>query len=235
MGVSTSAGAKLYIGTTASVGSTDSFTPVGDIVTLPEFGRVYTEVKFLPLDSRGVQKFKGSYDDGSLAVTLGKDLTDAGQLLLVTALDVDADYNFKIVDNDASPGASATGVSISAATPGVVTDTAHGLPAGTAVKFTAGSGTLPTGIVDGTTYYVIAAGLVTNAYEVSATLGGSAINTTGSPTGTYTRTTLPNGSTQLFKAKVMSHTTKRDGSDAVIMSTVSLGIKAGSIVETVHS
>jgi hypothetical protein len=50
------------------------------------------------------------------------------------------------------------------------------------VRF-ASTGTLPTGIAANTTYYVIAAGLATNAFEFSATIGGSAVTTTGSPTG----------------------------------------------------
>jgi len=50
------------------------------------------------------------------------------------------------------------------------------------------TGALPTGITAGTTYYVIAAGLTANAFEVSATRGGSAVNTSGSQSGTHTAT-----------------------------------------------
>lgn len=70
------------------------------------------------------------------------------------------------------------------ATPGVVNWTGHGLLAGTPVSFS--GGVLPTGIVAGTTYYVIAAGLTANAFEISATVGGSAINFTGTSSGTQT-------------------------------------------------
>ena len=231
MGVSTNAGCLLYIGTTASDGSTDSFTAIGEVTAIPEFGRSYNEIKYTPLATRGVQKFKGSYDDGSVAIPIGKDSSDVGQAALIVALDVDADYNFKIVDNDDVPPTDLTGVSMSAASPGVVTKTAHGLVENTPVKFTAGSGTLPTGITEGTTYYVKTV-LSSSTFSVSATAGGAAINTTGSPSGTYTLTTVPVGTTLIFKAKVMSRTTKRDGADNVIMTTVNLGIKSGSITET---
>lgn len=231
MGVSTNAGALLYIGTTASDQSTDTYTVIGEVVAIPEFGRSYNEIKYTPLASRGVQKFKGSYDDGSVAIPIGKDSSDAGQAALIIALDVDADYNFKIVDNDDVPEHATTGVSMSAASPGVVTMTAHGLAVNTPVKFTAGAGTLPTGITEGTTYYVKTV-LSSSTFSVSATPGGAAINTAGSPSGTYTLTTVPVGTTLTFKAKVMSRTTKRDGTDNVIMTTVNLGIKSGSIVET---
>lgn len=234
MTVSTAAGATLSIGTTAAVGATDTFTVIGEVTALPEFGRVYAAIKYTPLSNRGVQKFKGSYDDGALAVTMGKDLTDAGQAALVVALDADQDYNFKIIDNDVVAPAVAIGVSMTAATPGVVTDTAHGLAVNTPIKLVViGGGVLPTGIVSGTTYYVKTVASA-DTYTLSATPGGTVINTTGSPSGTYTRTTVPAGSYQVFKAKVMSHTTKRDSADNVIMSTVSLEIKSGSIAETVR-
>lgn len=73
---------------------------------------------------------------------------------------------------------------ITLATPGVVTCTAHGYVAGDKVVFST-TGTLPTGIVAGRTYYVIAAGLTANAFEFSATSGGAAINTSVSQSGVH--------------------------------------------------
>lgn len=74
-------------------------------------------------------------------------------------------------------------VTITIATPGVVTFTAHGLPNGKEVKFTT-TGSLPTGIVSGTIYYVV--NTAANTFQISATAGGAAINTTGSQSGTHT-------------------------------------------------
>lgn len=74
-------------------------------------------------------------------------------------------------------------VTITIASPAVVSYTAHGLAAGDAVVF-ATTSALPTGLTAGTTYYVISAGLTSNAFEVSATSGGSAVNTSGSQSGT---------------------------------------------------
>lgn len=73
------------------------------------------------------------------------------------------------------------------ATPAVVTQVAHGLKAGSPISFTT-TGALPTGVVAGTTYYVIATGLTADAFQFSATVGGSAINTTGSQSGVHTLT-----------------------------------------------
>lgn len=64
------------------------------------------------------------------------------------------------------------------ATPAVVTIASHGLTLNDTVIFTT-TGALPTGLLPSTTYYVISAGLTSGAFQVSATLGGTAINTTG--------------------------------------------------------
>ena len=73
-------------------------------------------------------------------------------------------------------------VTISIATPGVVSYVDHKLEAGTPIKF-ATTGALPTGLTAGVTYYVIIAGLTANAFEVSATPGGAAVNTSGTQSG----------------------------------------------------
>lgn len=76
-------------------------------------------------------------------------------------------------------------VTITNATPAVVTWTTHGRAADDQVVFTT-TGALPTGLTAGTTYYVIASGLSTNSFQVSATQGGAAINTSSAGSGTHT-------------------------------------------------
>lgn len=73
---------------------------------------------------------------------------------------------------------------VTLASPGVFTKTAHGYTAGRPVKFST-TGALPTGLAAGTTYYVIATGLTADAFQVSATVGGAAVNTSGSQSGTH--------------------------------------------------
>jgi hypothetical protein len=77
-------------------------------------------------------------------------------------------------------------VTMTIASPGVVTDTAHGLVGNEPIHF-ATTGALPTGVTANTEYYVLAAGLTTNTYQFAATRGGTAIVTTGSQSGTHTR------------------------------------------------
>jgi len=229
MGISTSAGTKISIGTTAVDPTTDTFIELGSVTDIGEFGRVYSETTFTSLGDRNVQKFKGSRNDGNIQLQLGKDTSDLGQQAALAALDVDADYNFKIVPNDAAAPQSA-GVTISIAAPGVVTHTAHGLPVGTPIKF-ATTGALPTGLTAGTTYYVKSV-LSADTYSVAATPTGTAITTTGSQSGTQTVTTVPAPTTILFKAKVMSFTTNIGNSEQITGSNMTLGIKSGSILET---
>lgn len=76
-------------------------------------------------------------------------------------------------------------VTISIATPGVVTWANHGLGANDPVKFTT-TGALPTGLTSNTTYYVVGASVTANTFQVSATAGGAAINTTGTQSGVHT-------------------------------------------------
>lgn len=81
---------------------------------------------------------------------------------------------------------------ITIASPAVVTLTAHGLVAGDPIYFTT-TGALPTGVTANTRYYVISAGLAANTFEFSATLGGAAVNTSGSQSGTHTLRRTPYG------------------------------------------
>lgn len=76
---------------------------------------------------------------------------------------------------------------VTIATPGVFTKTAHGFIAGDALVFST-TGALPSGLTAGATYYVIATGLTANTFRVSTALGGSAVNTTGTQSGTHTVT-----------------------------------------------
>ncbi len=76
-------------------------------------------------------------------------------------------------------------VTITIASPAVLTRVAHGLAADDIIYFTT-TGALPTGLVVDTAYYIIAAGLTADDFEVSATKGGSAVNTSGGQSGVHT-------------------------------------------------
>ena len=77
---------------------------------------------------------------------------------------------------------------VTIASPGVFSLTAHGFTVGTVVYFST-TGALPTGLTAGVAYYVISAGLTADAFEVSTTIDGTAVNPSGSQSGTHTVTT----------------------------------------------
>lgn len=86
--------------------------------------------------------------------------------------------------NSSFATASAT-ITVTIASPGVVTWTSHGFTGNEPVSF-ATTGALPTGLTAGTIYYVVTASVTANTFTVSATAGGAAINTSGSQSGTHT-------------------------------------------------
>jgi len=99
-----------------------------------------------------------------------------------------ADYTF-VVNRTVQAAmlalAQSTVVTITIASPGVVTHVAHGYSVDTPITL-ATTGALPTGLAVATTYYVTAA--TVDAYSLSATVGGAAINTSGTQSGVHTLT-----------------------------------------------
>ena len=73
---------------------------------------------------------------------------------------------------------------VSIASPAVITRNNHGFVAGDQVVFST-TGALPTGLNNRTRYYVLSTGLTTNTFRVSTTNGGTAVNTSGSQSGTH--------------------------------------------------
>lgn len=82
-------------------------------------------------------------------------------------------------------------VTVTIASPGVLTLAGHALVIGDSVYLTT-TGALPTGLTANTLFYVVAVPDA-NTFEVSATRGGAAVNTTGSQSGTHTLYYCPHG------------------------------------------
>lgn len=81
---------------------------------------------------------------------------------------------------------------VTIASPGVFTLTSHGLAIGDAVYLTT-TGALPTGLTANTTTYYVLTVPTANTFTVSASRGGSAVNTSGSQSGTHTLVRAPYG------------------------------------------
>jgi hypothetical protein len=130
---------------------------------------IYTDA--LPAACRGF--FRALKSDGSIVTFAGT-----------------SDRLFRLNNTDFSwiPVSKVAAVtSISNATPAVVSYTAHGFVLNDPVVFST-SGALPAGLTAGTVYYVISAGLTADAFQVSLTAGGAAINTTDAGSGTHSVT-----------------------------------------------
>ena len=114
----------------------------------------------------------------------------------------------------ASVGFAATQITITIATPGVITMPAgFSIPNGTPISFTS-SGALPTGLVVGTIYYVVNSS--SSTFQVSATFNGAAINTSGSQSGTQrisprgiNLTTLGDAETPIYQNYMVVSDTSR--------------------------
>lgn len=89
------------------------------------------------------------------------------------------------------PPATTATVTITIATPGVITWTAHGMTGACPVVLTT-TGALPTGLTASTVYYVIPSSITTNTFTLATTvanaLAGTAIATSGTQSGTQTGT-----------------------------------------------
>lgn len=120
-----------------------------------------------------------------------------------------------------APSTLARTATMTIASPCVVSFTSHGFVAGDKVSFVT-TGALPTGLTAGTEYFVIAGGLTTNAFEVSATYAGSAINTSGSQSGTHTALSWD------LIDKSITNSTGADGS-----ITMTYSIQSGVVTGTV--
>jgi len=126
---------------------------------------------------------------------------DAGQIAMAAAQRSCRPFAFKI--EWSADCADSRTVSMTIATPGVLTLAAHGLVAGASVVLST-TGALPTGLSAGTTYFVSASPVpTTDTFSLSATIGGTAIATSVSQSGVHTAVTQPPGDTDLFFAFAM--------------------------------
>lgn len=104
MAVTTAAGTVISISpegpatydSTGYAGSGMNWVVIGEITDAGVHGRKYAEITHKPIGSRGVQKFKGSFDEGTKTIQMAMDRTDAGQVIAKAASLSDSDYSFKV-------------------------------------------------------------------------------------------------------------------------------------------
>ena len=102
MSVRTSAGSVLRVSAAAPATfdvtgyAALTWATVGEVTDLGEFGREYALVTHNPVGSRGTQKFKGSFNEGTMSLSLGLDTDDAGQILMKAGSLSDDAYSFEL-------------------------------------------------------------------------------------------------------------------------------------------
>lgn len=148
-------------------GSTSSIT----------FCSTYGSVRLYPLTG-----------SGWLAVTYGPGQTQG----TATNDNAQPGYVGEVQTSGVCPGTGTTAtVTITIASPGVITWTGHGLTGACPIQLTT-SGSLPTGLTASTTYWVVPSSITTNTFTLATSLAnalaGTAINTSGSQSGTQTGT-----------------------------------------------
>ena len=104
MAVTTAAGTVISISAelpatydAAGYGDTGiDWSAIGEVTDGGTHGRKYAEVTHKPIGSRGTQKFKGSFDEGTKTIQMGLDSYDAGQIIAKAASVSDNPYSFRV-------------------------------------------------------------------------------------------------------------------------------------------
>lgn len=151
---------------------------------------------------------------------------DAGQAAMLAAQVAGYNYPFKVVWPARNAPRSAT-VVVTIAAPGVFTWTAHGLAVDTAIKFTT-TGALPTGLTANTVYFVKTVPTA-DTFTVSATVGGTAVTTSSTQSGTHTATTVPSGEERKFVGLVLSAVEQGGEVNALMGVTYSLAVNSNIV------
>lgn len=232
MAIGAVAGTKFYI---ADPGTPilSSWVEVKNTVNLGDIAQQFAAINVEEVGNPVTFSMKGTTNYPNLALVLNRNNADPGQQKLqLASASREVLYNFMLEEPDLGTQTVQTGVfTVTIATPAVFTKIAHGLVTGMRVTFTT-TGALPTGLVAGTVYYVITAGLTADAFEVSTTFAGAAVNTTGTQSGVHTFTSDPLGTTSQWKGEVFGFGTSYGGPNALRQVKTEISFRPETFVYT---
>lgn len=198
------AGSKIYIGSrvtakgevTAADFANAAWTEIGGWANAGEVGDTQEVGEQALINERRVRKFKTTLNGGTMENQFVPMALDPGQIKFKQAIQDCQPYQFRISwGADCAPESE---VEISVGEPGVITWNSHGLEAGQPIVFSNEGGALPAGLTAGTVYYIVETGLTQNSFSVSASVGGTPIETTDAGTGTNTAVATPAGMEDMF-------------------------------------
>jgi hypothetical protein len=118
MAISTSAGARIFIGQTVNVTTIEAmsaevalafweaiaeedWTEIEEVESISQFGDTSQVANFVSLGKRRVRKLKTTKDAQTTTLTVGRDPLDPGQIALSAAQKTDFNYAFRVIYNDA--------------------------------------------------------------------------------------------------------------------------------------
>ena len=112
----TASGTQVYIGgavtsttdTVAEFAATSTWTLIGLVESVGEFGDESNPVTFQSIGDGRVRKSKGARDAGTLAIVCAHDPLDVGQAAMIAAEATNNPYSFKVVLPDGPSGYSDT-------------------------------------------------------------------------------------------------------------------------------
>jgi len=82
-----------------------TFTAIGKVIDIGELAKAYNVISHQEIGNDHPEKLKDTYDIANVTITVARDSTDAGQVLMQTALGVTASYSFEIVLPSGNTGA----------------------------------------------------------------------------------------------------------------------------------
>lgn len=229
MAIGAVAGTKLFIADPGTPVLSD-FVEVGNTSNLGDIQRAFAAIAVEEVGNPTTYSLKGTENFPNVTLEMNRNNDDAGQLALMAAsADREVLYNFRFEEPDGGVGEEGD-FTVTIAGPGVFTKTAHGLAVGDRVTFTT-TGALPTGLVEGTTYYVV---LVPTAdtWQVSTTFGGTPLTTTGSQSGTHSFESHPVGTTTDWKGEVFGFGTTYGGPNVLRKARTEISIRPETFVYT---
>lgn len=105
LGVATSAGSTLSVVAAGAAPATFdatgyaalSWVLIGEITDFGEIGREYNLITHNPVGNRSTQKFKGSFNEGQMNLSLGLQTDDAGQIIIKAASISDLSFSYRMV------------------------------------------------------------------------------------------------------------------------------------------
>lgn len=110
--VNSGLGCTISIGTTASDQASDTYSDIGEVVTIPPIGPSYDQITYASLADGAERIFKAIKKGGSPQIGLGRKASDVGQAACIDALDSHLDYNFLVELNDSSEAGGSHGTRI---------------------------------------------------------------------------------------------------------------------------